>query len=113
MWPDWLIAALVIGGLIGFAALLISVAWADRKAKRDVAEGREPGFSWAWLILSLLFLARGADLFIKECINQRHQDAGSFANLTWQGLAILLLAVGITAFVNQIKWLIYTRRNKQ
>jgi hypothetical protein len=112
MGRDWLIGILVIGGLIGFAAMLIGVAGADRKAKRAIAEGKEPGFSWAWLIFSLFILARGVALFIQECIYERHKGDGTLAHFIWQGAAVLLLAVGIAASINHIRWLIYTRRNR-
>ena len=113
MWRDWLIGILAIGGLIGFVAMLLGIAWADRKAKRAIAEGKEPSFSWAWFIFSIYILAQGVDKFIRECIYEKHKDNGAFANFMWQGIAILLLAVGITAFTNQVRWLIYTRRNRQ
>ena len=112
MWSGWLISILLFGGLVSFVAMLIGVAWADRKAKRAIAEGREPGFSWAWFIFSIYLLAQGLDKFIQECIYDRHKDDGALAHLIWQGLAILLLAVGITAFTNHVRWLIYTRRNQ-
>lgn len=51
--------------------MLLGVAWADRKAKRDVAEGKEPGFSWAWLIFSIYILGQGVSLFIQECIYEK------------------------------------------
>ena len=103
----------MIGGLVGFVAMLLGVAWADRKAKRAIAEGKEPGFSWAWFIFSIYILAQGAHSFIKECIYQEHENTGATANLIWQGLAIVLLAVGITFFTNQVKWLIHIRMNRQ
>jgi hypothetical protein len=113
MWPDWLIMALVIAGLTGFAAMLVGVAWADRKAKRAITEGKEPGFSWAWFIFSVYALAQGAKLFIEECIYERHKESGTAAYVFWQGLGVLVLAAGITAFVNQVKWFIYTRGRRK
>jgi hypothetical protein len=113
MWPGWLITALLIAGLIGFAAMLIGVAWADRKAKRAIAEGKEPGFSWAWFIFSIYALAQGGKLFIEECIYEKHKASGAVAYFALQGLGILALAAGITAFINQVRWLIYTRRRRK
>jgi hypothetical protein len=113
MGQDWLIGTLVIGGLIGFVAMILGVANADRKAKRAIAEGKEPGFSWAWAILSIFLLARGIDLFIKECIYEKHKDDGTLANFIWQGVAILFLAAGIATFTNHIRWFLYTHRNRK
>ena len=113
MWSDWLIGALLIGGLIGFAAMLIGVAWADRKAKRAIAEGKEPGFSWAWFVFSIYALAQGAKLFIEECIYEKHKSSGTVTYIALQGLGVLALAAGITAFSNQVRWLIYTRSRRK
>lgn len=93
--------------------MLIGVAWADRKAKRAIAEGEEPSFSWAWFILSIYVLAKGVSLFIRECIYEKHKDDGAFADFMWQGAAILLLALGCAAFSNQVRWLIYIYRNRE
>ncbi len=89
--------------------MLIGVAWADRKAKRAIAEGKEPRFSWAWFIFSLYALGQGVKLFIEECIYEKHKDSGTVVYLLLQGLAILALAAGITALINHVRWLKYTR----
>ena len=113
MWPDWLIGALVVGGLIGFAAMIAGAAWADRKAKRDVAEGKEPRFSWAWFFFNIYYLAQGTKLFIEECIYERHKGSGPVVFFLLQALAVLALSFGIPAFINQMRWLIYTRGKRK
>jgi len=113
VWQEWLIDVLVLSGLVGFIALLIGVARAHRKAKRAIAEGKQPAFSWALFIFSIYILAQGLRLFIQECIYEKHKTSGTVANLMWQGAGMLLLAVGLTAFTNQLRWLVYIRRNRQ
>ena len=114
MWLERLKVAAVVLALVGFVAMLLGIAWADRAAKKRIAEGKEPEFSWAWFIFSIYTLAQGVSKFISECIRGSHRDQGAWANYAWQGAAILLLAIGITFFTNQIKWLIHIiRRHKQ
>jgi quinol-cytochrome oxidoreductase complex cytochrome b subunit len=104
---------LVVGGLIGFVVMLISMSWADRKMKRQIAEGKEPSFSWAWFIFSVVLLAQGVYRFIKEWILEEHMDSSALARNIWQWTAILLLAIGISFFINQVRWLIYSKRKRE
>lgn len=113
MWLERLKVAAVVLALVGFVAMLLGIAWAERKAKKRLAKGQEPKFSWAWFIFSVYLLAQGAHRFINECIREIHKEQGAWANYAWQGAAIFLLALGITFFTNQIKWLIDTRRHRQ
>jgi hypothetical protein len=101
---------LTIAGLFGFIAMLIGVARADRRIKRAIAESREPGFSWARFMFSIYIFAQGVYVFVRECLLERHSTQGVWVNYFFQALGILLLAVGITAFSNQVKWLLYSRR---
>jgi hypothetical protein len=98
---------LAIAGLVGFIAMLAGVARADRKVKRAIAEGHPPSFSWAWFIFSIYIFAQGIYAFVRECLLEKHGIKGIWVNYLFQGLAILLLAVGITAVSNQVRWLLY------
>ncbi|HLL72279.1 MAG TPA: hypothetical protein VK363_12635 [Pyrinomonadaceae bacterium] len=113
MWLERLKVAAVVLALVGFVAMLLGIAWADRAERKRIAEGQEPKFSWAWFIFSIYLLAQGVSKFISECIRESHKAQGAWANYLWQGAAILLLAIGITFFAEQIKWLIYIRRHKE
>ena len=103
---------LAIAGLVGFVAMLVGVARADRKVKRAIAEGRQPSFSWAWFIFSIYIFAQGIYAFVRECLLEKHSPKGIWVNYLFQGLAILLLAVGITAVSNQVRWLLYTLQRR-
>ena len=105
--------AAVVLALVGFVAMLLGIAWADRAAKKRIAEGQEPKFGWAWFIFSIYLLAQGVSKLISECIRESHKAEGAWANYLWQGTAILLLALGITFFTEQIKWLIHIRRREE
>jgi hypothetical protein len=50
MWLERLKVIAVLAGLIGFVAMLISVARADRSAKKALARREDPKFSRAWFI---------------------------------------------------------------
>jgi quinol-cytochrome oxidoreductase complex cytochrome b subunit len=113
MWLERLKVIAVLAGLIGFVAMLISVAWADRSAKKAIARGEDPKFSWAWFIFYLYLLAQGASLVLKEWINERHHDSPLWVNYSFKALAVLLLAIAITRLSNQIKWFVYLRRNRE
>ena len=98
--------------MVGFFAMLILAARAKRKANLEMAEGRAPKFSWPLFIFSIYFLAQGVYAFVQECLLERHSNKGFWVNYLFQGLAVLLLAVGITALSNQIKWLVqFLRRH--
>jgi hypothetical protein len=98
---------LAIAGLVGFIAMLAGVSRADRRVKRAIAEGHPPSFSWAWFIFSVYIFAQGIYAFVRECLLEKHSIKGVWVNYLFQGLAILLLAVGITAVSNQVRWLLY------
>ena len=106
-------ATLAIAGLVSFIAILIGVARANRKAKRAIAQGDAPSFSWAWFIFSLYIFAQGIYAFISECILEGHSSKGPWVNYSFQVLAILLLAVAITAASNQTRWLIYVLQRRR
>ena len=113
MWLERLKVIAVVAGLVGFVAMLIGVAWADRSAKRALARGEDPKFSWAWSIFCLYLLAQGASLVFKEWINERHQNSPLWINYSFKALAVLLLAFAITLLSNQIKWFVYLRRSRE
>lgn len=101
-----------IAGLVGFIAMLIGVALAKRKADRAIAAGRTPGFSWVILIFSIYIFAQGVSVFVNECLFERHSSKGVWINYLFQGLAILLLAVGISGLSNQVRWLVYVLKRR-
>ena len=72
--------AAVVLALVGFVAMLLGIAWADRSAKKRIAKGKEPQFSWAWFIFSIYLLAQGVSQFISECIRESHKKQGAWAN---------------------------------
>ena len=113
MWLDWLTGILIIGSLVGFVAMLLGLAWANRRAKQAIAEGREPKFSWAWFIFSIYLLASGIRTYYRECFIEQHKDQEVWVDMLGKGLGIVLLAVGITFFTNQVQWFIHTRRNRE
>jgi uncharacterized membrane protein len=112
MWLERLKIIAVVAGLVGFVAMLISVAWADRSAKKALARGEDPKFSWAWSIFCLYLLAQGASLVWKEWIQERHHNSALWVNYSFKALAVLLLAVALTRLSNQIQWFMYLRRNR-
>jgi hypothetical protein len=100
----------VIAGLIGFVAMLLGIAWADRVAKREIAQGREPRFSWAWFIFSLYLLAQGASSVLNAWVYEKYAAQGFWSDFIWKTLSAILLGVAIPNFLNHVRWLIYSRR---
>ena len=98
---------LSVAALVAFIAMLIGVGRASRNARRNIAEGEAPNFSWAWFFFSVYLFAQGVYAFVQECLLERHIVKGVWTNYAFQSLAILLLAVGITALSNQVKWLLH------
>ena len=103
---------LALAGLIGFIAMLIWVARADRQARRALAEGSVPRFSWASFIFSIYIFAQGIYSFIRECLLETHSNRGIWVNYLFQFLAILVLAVGTTAVSNHVRWLVNIRQRR-
>lgn len=103
---------LAIAGLLGFIAMLVGIVMANRRARRESAAGRELSFSWARFIFSIYIFAQGVYLFVLECLYERHSDKGVFVNYLFQCMSVLLLAVGITALSNQVRWLVYSLRGR-
>ena len=103
---------LAITGLLAFVAMLVGIVLAERRARREIAAGRELSFSWARFLFSIYIFAQGVYLFVNECIYERHSDKGVYVNYLFQCLSVLLLAVGITALSNQIRWLVYSLRGR-
>ena len=110
--PEKFKLVLAVAGLLGFIAMLAGVARANRKIRRAIAEGHRPSFSWAWFIFSIYIFAQGIYAFVRECLLEKHSTKGIWVNYSFQGLAMLLLAVGITAVSNQVRWLLYTLRRR-
>ena len=104
---------LAIAGLVSFIALLIGVARANRKAKRAIADRNAPSFSWAWFVFSLYIFVQGIYAFVTECLLERHSLKGAWVNYSFQGLAILLLAIGITSVSNQMRWLFFVLQRRR
>ncbi len=113
MWLERLKLIAVVAALVGFVAMFISVAWADRSAKKALARGEEPKFSWAWSIFCLYLLAQGASLVWKEWIQERHHDSALWVNYSAKAFAVLLLALALSRLSNQIQWYVYLRRNRE
>ena len=103
----------VIAGLVGFVAMLLGIAWADRVAKREIAQGREPKFSWAWFIFSIYLLGQGVSSVLNAWVNEKHANQGLMADFMWKALSAILLGVAIPNFLNHVRWLIYSRRHTQ
>lgn len=76
---------LAIAGLVGFIAMLAGVARANRKIKRAMAEGHQPGFSWAWFIFSIYIFAQGIYAVVRECLLEKHSTNGIWVNYFFQG----------------------------
>lgn len=89
--------------------MLAWVAWADRAAKRDMAQGKEPRFNWAWLIFSLYLLAQGIWAVLNAWIYEKYAERGFWNDFIWKSLSAILLGVAIPNFLNQVRWLIYAR----
>ena len=102
-----------IAGLLGFVAMLIGLAVANRRARREIAAGRELSFSWARFLFSIYLFAQGGYAFVNECLYERHSDKGVYVNYLFQSLSVLLLAIGITALSNQVRWLVYSLRGRR
>ena len=103
---------LAITGLLAFVAMLVGIVLAERRARREIAAGRELSFSWARFLFSIYIFAQGVYLFVLECLFERHSDKGVYVNYLFQCMSVLLLAIGITALSNQVRWLVYSLRGR-
>lgn len=103
----------VVAGLAGFVSMLLGIAWADRKAKRAMAQGVEPKFSWAWFFFSIYLLAQGVLSVLQAWVYEEYKDQGFWTDFIWKALSAFVLGVAIPNFINHVRWLSHSRRESK